>query len=654
MTLSATSTQLDAALDYAARGWAVLPLHNIHGDCCSCGKVECPSPGKHPRTFGGDKDATADEKVIRNWFTLWPDANIGIALAPSGLVVVGPDNPARAAEFERRGLPPTASVQSGGGDGHLHYYYQRSNDCPEHRICKSGEYDILSDGYVVAPPSIHRSGRCYEWITPPSLVADLPGVPTWAVGELTRPAILPDDEDDPDMPPVRLDAISMEWWTGKQTANTDNGVDRSATLYGIACRLVAAGATIPTITAALADRDERLGYNKYTGRSDGGYREYHRIAKKAEAERYGSSDGDSPNLQAGGGGVIRPLLREEWRPPAYLIKSLLNAGEVSMLHATQGAGKSTLTTALAAHVLLGRSFAGMRVRQGPVLWLASEDANGVRSRFAGWCRSEGIEEEDLDRAGLFMAPVQNLLDTEERKKLLDEAHAVEAKQGRAFALVVLDTFAAATPGGDENSVKDTGPILDFLEALADSGAHILFTHHTTKDGATFRGSSRLWDVSTVLSVDSDPPTIKLEVLKQRNGPRRDPLHFQLESTEAGMDVDGDVITLPVVRIVEGDSAPDKLRDSEWLALRCLTEEDGWVSRSGVQQRMAEQSHKKEYPQRTVNSALKGLVEKGLVEVKKQGNANYYRLSEGSPEGSPTASIPDLTFGHPSGPMEMGS
>ena len=90
---------LDAALSYAARGWRVFPCHSIRGGRCSCSNsinVRCaavpPSPGKHPRTAHGCKDATTDAQQIRDWWTSWPDAHVAIATgAESGLVVLDVD-----------------------------------------------------------------------------------------------------------------------------------------------------------------------------------------------------------------------------------------------------------------------------------------------------------------------------------------------------------------------------------------------------------------------------------------------------------------------------------------------------------------------------------------------------------------------------------
>jgi len=83
---------LTAALDYARRGWPLIPLHAATADGCSCARDECSSVGKHPRTEHGLKDATTDEGVIGRWWDKWPEANVGIVTgAVSGLVVLDVD-----------------------------------------------------------------------------------------------------------------------------------------------------------------------------------------------------------------------------------------------------------------------------------------------------------------------------------------------------------------------------------------------------------------------------------------------------------------------------------------------------------------------------------------------------------------------------------
>ena len=74
-----TSRLLEAAREYAKRGWQVLPLHTpLLDGTCSGDKPDCDDVGKHPRTPRGFYDATTDEETIRQWWRKWPDANVGI------------------------------------------------------------------------------------------------------------------------------------------------------------------------------------------------------------------------------------------------------------------------------------------------------------------------------------------------------------------------------------------------------------------------------------------------------------------------------------------------------------------------------------------------------------------------------------------------
>lgn len=160
------SARLHAALRYVARGWSVVPLHTPVDRGCSCRRgKECPSPGKHPRTRNGVKDASTDPDQIQSWWKRWPNANIGVACgAMSRLIVldVDPRNGGSVANIiDRHGpLPETLQSQSGGGGTHLLFHAENCRSC----ACDCEGVDVLGDGKLfVAPPSLHASGKTYGW-----------------------------------------------------------------------------------------------------------------------------------------------------------------------------------------------------------------------------------------------------------------------------------------------------------------------------------------------------------------------------------------------------------------------------------------------------------------------------------------------------------
>ena len=187
---------LEAALAYGAAGWAVLPLAGMSAGECAC-RRPCGHPAKHPITRHGVHDATTDVVLIREWWRRSPGANVGIATgAASGLVVVDVDLPRGGRESLRAlaeaGHELASTLRSYTGGGGLHLFYAPApgvgvpnavGRLPGVAIPLPG-IDLRSDGgYVVAPPSVHASGRRYRWDRRP-IVA----LPAWIS---PRPRVTP-------------------------------------------------------------------------------------------------------------------------------------------------------------------------------------------------------------------------------------------------------------------------------------------------------------------------------------------------------------------------------------------------------------------------------------------------------------------------------
>ena len=102
-----------------------VPLHTPAGSGCSCHVRDCGSPGKHPRTVRGLRDASTDPERIHNWWERWQHANLGVATgAVSGLMVLDvglPDGPASPASLvaDRGPLPATCEQRTGSGGRQL-------------------------------------------------------------------------------------------------------------------------------------------------------------------------------------------------------------------------------------------------------------------------------------------------------------------------------------------------------------------------------------------------------------------------------------------------------------------------------------------------------------------------------------------------------
>jgi len=183
-------SKLSNALAYARYGIRVHPCHEIESDGeCSCGKLGCPSAGKHPRLNDWLALATADEAQIRRWWADWPTANVGVATgAGSNLVVLDVDGEIgqaaiRALELEHGELPITPLVLTGGKGG-CHYYFAHVPGL-RNAIRFDEGLDIRTDGgLVIGAGSIVK--RQYRWDAAFTLGNDLQpaNMPEWLVNRI--------------------------------------------------------------------------------------------------------------------------------------------------------------------------------------------------------------------------------------------------------------------------------------------------------------------------------------------------------------------------------------------------------------------------------------------------------------------------------------
>ncbi len=145
-----------AALDYVRRGWSVIPIE---------------ARGKRPIVPWQEfqrRIATADE--IAAWYRRRPQPNVAIVTGVvSGLVVLdvdprhgGGDSLARLERLHGPVLP-TLEAATGGGGRHL--YFACPHGIVRNRAGLAPGIDVRGEGgCVVAPPSLHASGRRYEWV----------------------------------------------------------------------------------------------------------------------------------------------------------------------------------------------------------------------------------------------------------------------------------------------------------------------------------------------------------------------------------------------------------------------------------------------------------------------------------------------------------
>lgn len=134
---------------YAEYGWPVFPLR---------------PRDKTPLTKNGFQDATVHPDQIAEWWTVWPDANIGL---PTGICfdVLDVD-----------GLPAAEALKAHIGHGYFHagpvaktgkgwhFLFEVTGRGNGAKLLPDTALDFRGlGGYIVAPPSMHPKGHRYEW-----------------------------------------------------------------------------------------------------------------------------------------------------------------------------------------------------------------------------------------------------------------------------------------------------------------------------------------------------------------------------------------------------------------------------------------------------------------------------------------------------------
>ncbi|MDR0220425.1 MAG: bifunctional DNA primase/polymerase, partial [Lachnospiraceae bacterium] len=445
------ASNFDFALAYALGGWSVFPCHHITPEgVCSCGRAECASPGKHPRTPHGHKDATTDPKTIERWWAAWPDANIGFR-PPEGLVVLDFDGEEGLRTLERLRaeglLPASVEAKSGGGGSHLFFLVARP--LPNRTKVLPGLDLRTSAGFIILPPSNHASGGVYSW---------LKGHNPAEVQMAEMPAALYDLLADKG----EAAEEGLDWREGDLIAQGQ----RDSTLFKIASRLRGQrGADKETIAAKLAE------INRDCCRPPLSKRELTKIVNSVmKYPAQGSAALDFAEDAPERGRLLRAadVVYEE---PQFLIAPYVQRGVLHLLQGDPAAGKTSVVCGIAALVSTGRPLLDIPTGGEPqsVLILSCEDAPSVlRGR--------------LEASGADLARVYLL----ESAGVAFGDPIIEAKiKETGAALVIFDPLQSYMGGKiDLHRSNETRPILDQLAAVAQrTGAAVVLVCHLSKGAA---------------------------------------------------------------------------------------------------------------------------------------------------------------------------
>jgi hypothetical protein len=215
--------------------------------------------------------------------------------------------------------------------------------------------------------------------------------------------------------------------------------------------------------------------------------------------------------------------------PEPLVSTMFDLDTLALLYGRRGSYKSFLGVDWGLHISYGRRWHTHPVTAGPVIYVCAEGSQGLGLRTTAWQQHHGVMN-DTERF-LVLPEAVNLMSPASAGDLADLAGSMGAH------LVVIDTLARCTVGGDENSSRDMGIAIEQLDVIRKrSGACVLAVHHSGKDStAGARGSSALEAAfDSVFEISASDELVTVKTTKQKHHAEGNPWYLRAVPTGASV------------------------------------------------------------------------------------------------------------------------
>lgn len=502
-----------AALWYAERNWYVFPV--------------LPN-AKLPLTPNGYKDASIDPQQIDEWWSKWPDANIGLACDKSGVVALDGDpshyDDASAALIDDLLHDyPTARQSTPSRGVHLIYmapFEVKVSNSPGNL---PPGIDVRANGYILLAPSsvVYRGEDAikkrmedgatgyYRWLGRPDEDVPQPlpdlvlGMLKPKVAERHAAPVVPIPINGNHGQTERYAAAALEKELDTLARAVEGGrneqLNKSAFSLG---QLVAGGALdeaevvdkLETVAMAIGLGEKEIEKTIESGLR-GGAKDPRGIPKEPELKW--AVAGNEPKAESTDDGDPEPELlwklrslqdAYQPRPPVkYLIDGLLPCPSLDIVYGGPGSLKSMMLADMAVCVAagspwlepfaFGKSGVTIPTTQAPVLWIDFD--NGVRrtdERFDAFGKARDLPSDIPLHYVSMPTPWLDASDPQMVTQLADLIRIIGAK------MVVVDNLGLITGGVEENSAK-MAQVMGNLRWLCEmTESAVVIVHHQRKSG----------------------------------------------------------------------------------------------------------------------------------------------------------------------------
>ncbi len=245
--------------------------------------------------------------------------------------------------------------------------------------------------------------------------------------------------------------------------------------------------------------------------------------------------------------------------PTWLIHGVLPLDAVGMFCAKSQAFKSFVALDWALSISLGMAWNNREVKQGAVVYVAAEGANGYMQRIDAWAYYRGISAETVADAPFMFkdTPVQLFQGDDVELFLADVVDLPESPK-----LIVIDTLGRSMDGGDEKDNSDFHQVVASAEQIRRAtGAQVLLIHHEghTSTGKPRGASAMEADITTMIEASRHNDSVQLICQKQKNAVRFEPITLQAHLVELPDDESSLVLLEQATIMAVSSTAPVSIK-----------------------------------------------------------------------------------------------
>jgi len=562
---------LDEAIKYLNLGFSIIPVG------------QDKKPLIQWKEFQNRKPT---EKEVTEWFSNFNITGIGIVTGKiSGLIVLDAE---KGADFTGLKIPTTPTVNTGGGG--VHYYFK----LPENFTVKNSVrfrplMDIRGEGgFVVAPPSLHPSGKYYEWAID-FASAKLTNMPKWLTEALQQ---------------KKSEATNKDW------AEILKGVsmgERNETATSVAGKLLAhfpktewesvAWPILKSLnlqnTPPLPESELRTTFKSIADRE---------ISRRNENVDEDYKEGQFNPLP------VSELMKKEFKDTEWIVDGLIPSESIIAISGAPASYKTWLILDMAIKIATGNIlFDKFVVNQTGVLLIDEESGERLlQNRFKKFQNNFNFPIHTISLMGFKLT-----------EKSVEDI--IKFCKSNNIKLIIFDSLVRIH-SADENDAMKMSKVFTLLKKFVKEGLTVIFTHHNRKTGILrssnpsqdMRGSSDiLASVDCHLAINrnakEDLITVNQTKLRQQEEMKPFKLNVISDENEFKLEFAGDV-----------DEIQSKKSDIKEAVKDILGQENKPMYKKELSVALKDNGVEGGYS--TFKKAIAEMVEKGEI-FEKQGEKN---------------------------------